>query len=50
MSELYIFHSRWRNEAAFEHHATLPHTALLVERMEKLIDHPFDVTRSNLIG
>jgi quinol monooxygenase YgiN len=50
MSELYIFHSRWQNEAAFEHHATLPHTALLVERMEKLIDHPFDVTRSNLIG
>jgi quinol monooxygenase YgiN len=49
-SRLFHIHSRWRNEAAFEHHATLPHTALFVERMEKLIDHPFDVTRSNLIG
>jgi quinol monooxygenase YgiN len=49
-SRLFHIHSRWRNEATFEHHATLPHTALFVERMEKLIEHPFDVTRSNLIG
>ena len=49
-SRLFHIHSRWRNEAAFEHHATLPHTVLFVERMEKLLAHPLDVTRSSLIG
>ncbi len=47
---LFHIHSRRTNEAAFENHATLPHTAQFVERMEKLTDHPLDVTRSNLIG
>jgi quinol monooxygenase YgiN len=32
-----------------DHHATLPHTVQFVERLEKLIDHPLDVTRSELI-
>jgi quinol monooxygenase YgiN len=49
-SRLFHIHSRWTTEAAFENHATLPHTVQFVERMEKLIDHPFDVTRSRLIG
>jgi len=49
-SRLFHIHSHWKNEAAFENHAALPHTILFVERMEKLLDHPFDVTRSSLIG
>ena len=49
-NRLFHIHSRWANEAAFDNHATLPHTVQFVERMEKLIDHPFDITRSSLIG
>jgi quinol monooxygenase YgiN len=39
-------HSRWEDEPAFEVHAALPQTQAFVERVESLIDHPFDVTRS----
>ena len=49
-SRLFHIHSHWKNEAAFESHAALAHTVQFVERMQKLIDHPFDVTRSSLIG
>ncbi len=48
--QLFYIHSRWINEEAFEVHATLPHTLRFVERVEPLIDHPLDVTRSELIG
>jgi quinol monooxygenase YgiN len=47
---LFYIHSRWTNEAAFEHHATLPHTVRFIERVQSLIDHPLDVTRAKLIG
>lgn len=43
---LFYIHSRWVDEAAFDHHATLPHTVRFLERVQKLIDHPLDVTRS----
>jgi quinol monooxygenase YgiN len=43
---VFYVHSRWIDEAAFDAHATLPHTVAFVERMTPLIDHPFDVTRS----
>lgn len=46
---LYYIHSRWTNEAAFDLHATLPHTVRFVERVEPLIDHAFDVTRAELL-
>jgi quinol monooxygenase YgiN len=49
-NRLFHIHSRWTDEAAFDNHATLPHTVHFVERMEKLTDHPLDVTRSKLIG
>jgi quinol monooxygenase YgiN len=45
-SRLFYIHSRWADEAAFELHATLPHTVRFVERIEKLIDHPLEVTRT----
>ena len=43
---LFHLHSRWINEAAFGRHAELRDTLQFVNRMESLIDHPFDVTRS----
>ena len=42
---LYI-HSRWVDEAAFDRHASLPHTVRFLERVTRLIDHPLDITRS----
>ncbi len=48
--QLFYIHSRWKDEAAFERHAGLPHTARFVERVEPLIDHPLDVTRVEQIG
>ena len=47
---LFYIHSRWRDESAFEIHATLPHTTRFLERVEPLIDHEFDIARTVLIG
>ena len=47
---LFYIHSRWTDEAAFDHHAGLPHTARFIERVTPLIDHAVDVTRSEQIG
>jgi quinol monooxygenase YgiN len=49
-SRLSLIHSRWVSEEAFEIHATLPHTVRFIERVEPLIDHPLDVTRTELLG
>jgi quinol monooxygenase YgiN len=43
--EFYI-HTRWKDMAAFERHAALPHTVRFVEVIEPLLDHPFKVTLS----
>ena len=43
---LFFIHSRWQDEAAFELHATLPHTVRFIARVETLIDHPLDIIRS----
>jgi quinol monooxygenase YgiN len=47
---LYHVHSRWRDMASFERHAELPHTLRMLERVEPLLDHPPDVTRSVLVS
>jgi quinol monooxygenase YgiN len=46
---LFFVHSRWTDEAAFEHHATLPHTVRFLEVVQPLIDHPLDVNRARTI-
>ncbi len=46
---LFYVHGRWQDEAAFERHIRLPHTMHFVETVEKLIDHPLDVTRARQI-
>jgi quinol monooxygenase YgiN len=43
---LFYIHSRWNDEAAFEVHAQLPSTDRFVERMQALIDHEFQATRT----
>ena len=43
---MFYLHSRWKDEAAFDVHATLPHTLRFLERVQPLIDHPLDVTRA----
>jgi quinol monooxygenase YgiN len=45
-TRLFWIYSRWRDEAAFDIHAELPNTRCFVQKMEKLIDHPFDATRA----
>ncbi|MGA7673999.1 MAG: putative quinol monooxygenase [Rhizomicrobium sp.] len=47
---LFFIFSRWQDEAAFDIHAELPDTARFVERMESLIDHPFEAARASRIG
>ena len=47
---LFYIHSRWRDEAAFETHATLPHTLRFLEHVQTLIGHPLEVTRSRPIA
>ena len=49
-AQLFYIHSRWTDEAAFERHAGLPHTVQFLERVQTLIDHPLDVTRSEQVG
>ena len=48
--QLFYIHSRWKDEAAFEAHARMPHTVRFVERVQPLIDHRLDVTRAERIG
>lgn len=47
---LFFIHSRWKDEAAFDIHAELPHTVHFIERVQPLIDHPLDVNRTEKIG
>jgi quinol monooxygenase YgiN len=47
---LFYIHSRWADEAAFEVHAELARTVRFVQRMEALIEHPFEATRAQVLG
>lgn len=46
---LFYIHSRWKDEAAFDHHAQLPHTIRFVEKIQSLTDQPLDVNRTRLL-
>jgi quinol monooxygenase YgiN len=46
---LFFIHSRWKDEAAFERHAGLPHTLRFLEQVEPLIDHAHDIVRTEQI-
>lgn len=47
---LFFIHSRWKDEAAFERHATLPHTVEFIERVSAAVDHPLDVNCTRAIA
>ena len=47
--QLFYLHSKWVDEAAFDHHAGLPHTVKFIATVEPLIDHEFDLTRAKLM-
>ncbi len=46
---LFYLHSQWVDEAAFDLHATLPHTMKFIETVQPLIEHELDVTRATLM-
>jgi quinol monooxygenase YgiN len=43
---LFFIHSTWRDEATFAVHADLPHTVRYLETIERLIDQPSEITRT----
>jgi quinol monooxygenase YgiN len=46
---LFYIHSIWTDEAAFDAHTEQPHTLRFVKRVEPLIDHPVEATRTTAI-
>jgi quinol monooxygenase YgiN len=48
--QLFYIHSRWTDKAAFERHLELAHTIRFVERVEPLLDHPLNATRTEQFG
>ena len=45
---LFYLHSHWLDEASFESHAKLSHTVEFLQQAEPLLDHPRDVTRTQV--
>jgi len=43
--QVFYIHSRWKDEAAFDVHAKLPHTVRFIERVESLLDDPLKAER-----
>ncbi len=43
--QVFYIHSRWKDEAAFETHAGLPHTMQFIARVGPLLDHPVEAQR-----
>ena len=48
--QLFYVHSRWKDEAAFETHASRPHTVHFIERLPPLLDHALDVVRTEQLA
>ena len=46
----FAIHSEWVDEAAFELHATLPHTVRFLAAAEKMLGHPVQGLRMRQIG
>src|SRR5215469_3169978 len=47
--KVFYIHSTWKDEAAFEYHATLPHTLRFIGRMKELVQKDFEMTRTEAI-
>jgi quinol monooxygenase YgiN len=46
---VFYVHSVWRDEAAFDFHAELPHTVAFINEVAELIDHPVRAVRTELL-
>jgi quinol monooxygenase YgiN len=46
---VFYIQSHWKNEAAFDTHAKLPHTLRFIELAEPLLDHEIQAQRCELI-
>ena len=46
---VFYIHSTWKDEAAFEYHATLPHTVRFIGQMKELVEKEFEMTRTERI-
>jgi quinol monooxygenase YgiN len=46
---LFYVYSDWTDEAAFDHHTSLPHTVRFIERIKTLVDQRIEVTRSEIL-
>jgi quinol monooxygenase YgiN len=46
---LFLIYSRWKSEAAFDHHAKLAHTLTFLQKIEPFLEQPVDVTRAEEI-
>ena len=47
---VFAIHSEWIDEAAYEWHATLPHTVRFLNAAKELLTHPFEGLRTRHIG
>ena len=47
--QVFYIHSRWKDEAAFDIHAKLPHTVRFIQRAEPLLDHEIQAQRCELV-
>jgi quinol monooxygenase YgiN len=47
---LFAIHSEWADEAAFELHASLPHTVRFLRAAKELLTHPVEGLRSREIA
>jgi quinol monooxygenase YgiN len=48
-ARLFYIHSRWVDEAAFDHHISQPYIKQFAEEVEPLVDHKLDTTRASVI-
>lgn len=46
----YCIHSRWRDRAAFERHANLPHTVHFLATIREVTDNPFHASLTERVG
>ncbi|MGA7413010.1 MAG: putative quinol monooxygenase [Bryobacteraceae bacterium] len=46
----FAIHSEWVDEAAFEHHAQLPHTVRFIRAAEELLTHEVQGLRTRQVG
>ena len=48
-ARLFYIHSRWVDEAAFDHHISQLYIKQFAEEVEPLVDHKLDTTRATVI-